>query len=67
MRKQNWRLVVVGIVLIVLAAGFFLYMMGLAPQSNDPKTMMQTVGMVSGAVGGIAAVMIILGLIGRKT
>jgi hypothetical protein len=66
MRQKNWRLVIVGGVLIVLAAGFFLYMMGMAPRSNDPQSLMQTVGMVSGGVGGIAVVMMIFGLIGKK-
>ncbi len=66
MRRKNWRLVIVGGVLVVLAAGFFLYMMGLAPKSNDPQSLMQTVGMVSGGVGGIAVAMMIFGLIGRK-
>jgi hypothetical protein len=67
MRQKNWRLVIVGGVLVVLAAGFFLYMMGLAPKSNDPQSLMQTVGMVSGGVGGLAVVMMIFGLIGKKT
>ena len=67
MRRTNWRLVIVGGVLIVLAAGFFLVMLGLAPKSNDPKTMLATVGEVSGVVGGIALAMIAAGLIGKKT
>jgi TRAP-type mannitol/chloroaromatic compound transport system permease large subunit len=66
MRQTNWRLVIVGGVLIILALGFFLFMLGLAPQSNDPKTMLETVGQVCGAVGGIAIAMIVAGLIGRK-
>ena len=66
MRRTNWRLVVVGGVLIVLAAGFFLVMLGMAPKSNDPKAMLQTVGEVSGVVGGIALAMIAAGLIGKK-
>ena len=66
MRQPNWRLIIVGLVLIVAAAGFFVFMMGMAPKSNDPKAMLETVGQVSGAVGGIAVVMIIFGLIGRK-
>ena len=41
-------------------------MMGMAPKSNDPVTMMRTVGQVSGAVGAISIVMIIFGLIGKK-
>jgi hypothetical protein len=67
MRQRNWRLIIVGLVLIVAAAGFFLFMMGMAPKSNDPKTMLETVGQVSGAVAGIAVVMILFGLIGRRT
>ena len=66
MRQKNWRLVIVGGVLVVLAAGFFLTMMGMASKSNDPQSLMQTVGMVSGGVGGIAIVMMIFGLIGKK-
>ena len=66
MRQKNWRLVVVGGVLIVLAVGFFIVMMGMAAKSTDPKGLMQTVGQVSGVVGGISIVMIIAGLIGRK-
>lgn len=67
MRRTNWRLVIVGGVLIVLALGFFLVMLGMAPKSNDPKALLETVGEVSGVVGGIAIAMIVFGLIGRKT
>ena len=66
MRQINMRLVVVGAVLAVLAVGFFLYMMGVAPKSNDPQTMLATVGEVSGGVGAIGLVMILFGLIGKK-
>ena len=66
MRRTNWRLVIVGVVLIVAAAGFFFWMSGMAPKSNDPVAMMQTVGEVSGAVAGLSVVLIIFGLIGKK-
>lgn len=66
MRQKNWRLVIVGGVLIVLAIGFFLFMMAMAPKSHDPAAMMRTVGQVSGGVGGIAVMMVLFGLIGRK-
>jgi hypothetical protein len=66
MRRKNWRVIIVGCVLLVLAVGFFIAMMGMAPKSNDPVTMMRTVGQVSGAVGAISIVMIIFGLIGKK-
>ena len=67
MRRTNWRVLIVGLVLILLGAGFFLGMLPIASKSNDPEALMQTVGQVSGAVGGIGLVMIIFGLIGRKS
>ena len=66
-RRVTWRLVIVGGVLVVLAVGFFLFMMGMMPKSNDPQAMMQTVGEVSGVVGAIGVVMAVFGLIGKKT
>lgn len=66
MRKPNWRLVIVGVVMIVLAIAFFAGMGLAAGRSNDPIAMMQTVGTVSGAVGGLGAVMAVLGIIGRR-
>ncbi|HEU5235587.1 MAG TPA: hypothetical protein VFU37_00510 [Pyrinomonadaceae bacterium] len=67
MRKRNWRVVIVGIVLIVLAVLFYLFMLSTAPKSNDPVALMQTVGTVSGVIAGLAVVMILFGLIGKKT
>jgi hypothetical protein len=66
MRRKNWRIVIAGFVLIVLALGFFFYMWSIASKSNDPAALMQTVGTVAGAVGGISLVMIIIGLIGKR-
>jgi hypothetical protein len=66
MRRKNVRLIVTGFVLLVAAAGFFLYMFGMAPKSNDPRALMETVGQVSGAVGAISIVMIVFGLVGKK-
>jgi len=66
MRRRNWRVVITGFVLIVLAAGFFLFMSAIASSSTDPVAMMQTVGTVSGIVAGISVAMIIIGLIGKK-
>jgi hypothetical protein len=63
---MNVRVVATGAVMIVLALGFFFYMETLMPRSNDPAAMMQTVGMVSGGVGGIGLVMIVVGLLRRK-
>lgn len=66
MRRRNWRVIIAGFVLIVLALGFFFFMSTVAGMSTDPVEFMRTVGSVSGAAIGISAVMIILGLIGRK-
>jgi predicted Abi (CAAX) family protease len=66
MRSKNWRIILVGFVLIVMALGFYFFMLSIAPTSNDPATLMQTVGTVAGAAVGISLVMIIIGLIGKK-
>jgi hypothetical protein len=44
MRQRNWRFVSVGVAMVVLAVAFFLGMQTIAPRSNDPAAMMQTVG-----------------------
>jgi len=66
MRKVNWRLVIVGFVLIVMAFGFFVGMGSMAGRSNDAVSMMQTVGTVSGVVGALGAVMALFGFIGKR-
>jgi hypothetical protein len=45
---------------------FFYFMLSVESKSNDPVALMQTVGTVAGAVGGISLVMIIIGLIGKR-
>ena len=66
MRRKNWRVVIAGLVRIVVALAFFFFMLSVASKSNDPEALMQTVGAVAGAVGGISLVMIIIGLIGKR-
>ena len=66
MRRKNWRIVTVGFVLIVIAVAFYFFMLSIASKSNDPAALMQTLGQVAGAVGGLSLVMIIIGLIGKK-
>ena len=66
MRQRNWRIVIVGFVLIVIALAFYFYMLSIASKPNDPAALMQTVGTVTGAVGGLSIVMIVIGLIGKK-
>ena len=47
---MNKRIIIVGEVLVGLAAAFFFGMSTIAPKSNDPVAMMQTVGEVAGVV-----------------
>lgn len=66
MRRKNWRIVIVGFVLVVIAIGFYFFMLSIASKSTDPAVLMQTVGTIAGVVVGISVVMIIIGLIGKK-
>ena len=66
MRHKNWRVVIVGFVLIFLAVAFYLFMLSMASKSTDPVALMRTVGTVSGVVCGLSLAMIIIGLIGKK-
>ena len=66
MRRINWRFIITGFVLIVLALGFYFFMLSVASTSTDPAAFMQTVGTVSGAAIGISVALILLGLIGKK-
>jgi hypothetical protein len=66
MRRRNWRVAITGFVLILLALGFYFFMLSIAATSTDPATLMRTVGMVSGVVVGVSLVMVLLGLIGKK-
>lgn len=66
MRTRNWRLVITGVIMIALAAGFLLYMGTLADRSTDPAELMRIVGQVSGVVAGLSIALILVGLVGRK-
>lgn len=66
MRVKNWRIVIVGFGLGVLAFGFYFFMLSIAAQSTDPAALMQTVGTTAGVVIGVSLVMIVIGLIGKK-
>jgi hypothetical protein len=66
MRRLNARVVIVGAILLGLAALFFCGMLTIAPKSNDPAEMTRTVGQVAGVVGALGIIMIILGLIKRE-
>jgi len=66
MRRRNVRFVIVGFVLLVMVLVFFVFMRSIASTSNDPVSLMQTVGIVTGVITGISVVMIIAGLIGKR-
>lgn len=66
MKQTNWRFVITGCLAIALAVGFFLIMGSMAPQSTDPKAMMETVGSASGVAGALGIVLIVLGFMGKK-
>ncbi len=66
MRQKNWRLVIVGGVMVALGVVFFLIMLGVAPQSTDPKALMEIVGQTSGVVMGLGVAVAVIGYIGKK-
>ena len=66
MRRRNWRFVITGFLFIFLAVGFFVIMLGVAGQSNDPAEVMRIVGGASGTAIGVSVALIIAGLIGKK-
>ncbi|MBK6794160.1 MAG: hypothetical protein IPG80_16865 [Anaerolineales bacterium] len=66
MRKRNWRFVLAGVFLIVVAIVIFISLSALATQSNDPAMVVQTAGQAAGVAGGIGVALIISGLIGKK-
>ena len=66
MRRRNWRIIIVGFVLTVIALGFYFFMLSIASTSTDPVVLMQTVGTVTGVVVGLSLAMILIGLISKK-
>jgi hypothetical protein len=62
----NKRVVIVGTVLVGLAAAFF-FGMSMIAKSNDPVVMMQTVGEVAGVVAGLGVVMILFGVFKKRS
>ncbi len=65
-QSKNWRFIITGIVLILLALAFYWFMMVLAPRSTDPVALLQTAGTVSGVACGLATALIVLGLLGKR-
>lgn len=66
MRRINWRMIIGGVFLIVMAVGFFLIMSANVSASTDPQELMRLTGQISGGAIGVSVVMILIGLIGKK-
>lgn len=66
MRKRNWRFVLAGVFLFVVAAVLFVALSAIASQSTDPAMVVRTAGQASGVFGGLGVALIIAGLIGKK-
>jgi len=66
MQPKNRRVVFAGLGLLLFAVAFFIVMLAMAPRSTDPAVLMRTVGAVSGAVGGLAIAMMVIGML-KKT
>jgi hypothetical protein len=60
----NFRFILAGLLLGILAGGFFLFMLDLAPQSNDPKELLRVAGMAAGTAAGLGVALILMGLLG---
>lgn len=66
MKAANPRVVYAGTFLLILAIGFFLLMMTMAPKSNDPVELMRTVGTVSGVCSAIAIWLMAIGWLKKR-
>jgi len=66
MKAANPRVVYAGTFLLILAIGFFLLMMTVAPRSNDPVELMRTVGTVSGVCSGVAIWLMAIGWLKKR-
>jgi hypothetical protein len=66
MKAANPRAVFAGAALLILAIGFFLLMMTMAPSSTDPVELMRTVGTVSGVCSGIAIWLMAIGWLKKR-
>ena len=66
MRRRNWRLVLAGVVLVIMALVFYFLMLFSASNSSDPAALMQFVGSIAGAAFGVSVLLIIIGLIEKK-
>ncbi len=61
---MHFRFILTGLLMGILAAGFFLIMLDMAPKSNDPKELLRIAGMASGTFGGLGVAIILMGFFG---
>jgi uncharacterized integral membrane protein len=66
MASQGLKLARAGYFLLAVAAIFFIAMMFLAPQSNDPVEVMRLAGQAAGVAAGIGIVLIVVDLLKRR-
>jgi formate/nitrite transporter FocA (FNT family) len=66
MRQIKWRAIIGGVLFMVLAVGFYFFMLANASMSTDPQELMRLVGQLSGFVFALSIILIIIGLIGKK-
>jgi hypothetical protein len=66
MRQRNWRLFAAGMLLLGFAVAFFTVMLGVTQHSSDTAEMINRIGQVAGAVGGLGVALAIIGVIGKK-
>jgi len=66
MRQKNWPLIIIAVILVVLAVGLFFGISILVSQGTALPSDMEKTGQISGALIGIALVLLVYGLIGKK-
>jgi uncharacterized integral membrane protein len=66
MASQGLKLARAGYFLLAVAAIFFIAMMFLAPQSNDPVEVMRLSGQAAGVAAGLGIVLIVVDLLKRR-
>ena len=66
MATQGLKLARAGYFLLAVAAIFFIAMMFLAPQSNDPVEVMRLSGQAAGVAAGIGIALIVADLFKRR-
>jgi hypothetical protein len=67
MQYANRRVVFAGFGLLLFAVAFLIVMLAMAPRSTNPAELMRIAGAVSGAVGGLAIAMMVIGTLKKRS